>query len=195
MGISGTLCVPFQQQQDNSSASWSVNHQSVVLSSVSHVLRGALTDCQSWYYQREQAADPAGSHRAAAASTQQRKSLSGKQLMSLTLTKVSRVNPDPGLPSRPSVCHRVPSHHPPHPTTPAHVLAALACRLTRFDDPVLLSEKRFQAGRARTALWWGPRPSPAPQTCGGGLWTCSRPSTRACWRWNTCFKRGRGREQ
>lgn len=74
-------------------------------------------DCLGAYYQREQAADPAGSHTGAHA-TEQRKSLSGKQLMSLTLKKVSRVNPPiPACPhTRLSVCHHAP--RPPAPQPP-----------------------------------------------------------------------------
>lgn len=71
--------------------------------------------------------------------------------MSLTLKKVSRANP-PILAcphARLSVCHHAPA---PPALIPVLVLAALACRLTPFDDPVLLSERSFQAGGLRTAL-------------------------------------------
>lgn len=102
--------------------------------------------------------------------------------MSLTLKKVSRVTP-PILAcphARLSVCLSV-TMPPPHPPAiiSVLVLAALACRLTPFDDPVLLSEKSFQAGGLRTALWWGPRHPPAPPTCGGPLNVSPPVRTRA----------------
>lgn len=171
---SGTVSATFQQEQaNNNSASCSVNHQSVALSWVSHVLRAPLTGCQSCYYQREQAADPAGSRRAAIApSTGQRKSLSGKQLMSLTLTKVIRVNPDPSLPLRPSVCHHVPP--PPRPTS-------WLCSPAVW--PPLMTQSSCQRSASRQAERGRPFDED-PDTLqhrrhAGGLWTSSRPCTPA----------------
>lgn len=46
--------------------------------------------------------------------------------------------------------------------------AVIPSELPPFDEPGLLSEKSFQAGRVRTALWWGPRLLPALLTCRGG---------------------------
>lgn len=174
MAISGTPCVTFQQQQDNNSASCSVNHQLVALSSVSHVLRGPLTDCQSWYYQRDQAADPARSRHAA---TEQRKSLSGKQLMSLTLTKVSRMNPNPSLPSFPSVCHRVPP-----PTTPPSPQPTSWLRSPAVWPP-LMTQSSCQRRASRQAERGRPFDED-PDTLqhrrhAGGLWMCSHTRTGA----------------
>lgn len=123
------------------------------------------------YYLSEQAADFLRSGAMNVAHlTEQRKSLSGKQLMSLVLKRSLKWTP---VLVRPHACLSVTS--PPLPggcPLPSSGLLSptvTLCEPPLFDDPGLLSEKSFQAGRVRTALWWGPRHVPALLTCRGSF--------------------------
>lgn len=90
---------------------------------------------ESSYYLSEQAADLVRSGAMAVVHlTEQRKSLSGKQLVSLVLKRSANWTPTPGPPSRPSVCHQFPPL--PSGSPPALVWTAIAHRCPLWAVPL-----------------------------------------------------------
>lgn len=178
--VSGALCVTFQQQQDNNnSASCSVNHQSLVLSLVSHVLRAPLTDCQSWYYQRQQAADPAGSRRAAPPSLpppSKGRACQGNSSCRWRLQRSAEWTPILACPRARLSVTVFPPTPPPPPLRPTSWLRSPAVW------PPLMTQSSCQRWASRQAERGRPFDED-PDTLqhrqhAGGLWTCSRPSAR-----------------
>lgn len=128
---------------------------------------------ESSYYLSEQAADRVRSGAMNVARlTEQRKSLSGKQLVSLALKRSANWTPTPGLPSRLLVCHQSPSSRrvSPCPRLPRYQLPSspLSC-------PSLISQASCQRRASRQADW-GQSFDEDPATCqlhwhaGGVLW-------------------------
>ena len=129
---------------------------------------------ESSYRPREQAVRVVRSGAEAAVRlTEQRKSLSGKLLVSLVLKRSANWTPTPDPPSRLPACLSLVHFFQagvPCPCLGCYHPSSSPLSRPPFDSPGLLSERCFQTDRVRTSLWWRPRHLPTSVTCSAVLW-------------------------